>query len=82
MIPGYGSARAENADERPNLAILLQFLTSMFAIACQTDAETAVAMEACMACDNFHGECRKTFPGCSLNTSVGSSEGSSILHPE
>lgn len=79
MIPDYGSVMVVNEVERPNLATVLQFLASMFEIVCQAEPESAVAMEACMASENFPGE---TFPGSSPNDSVGSSEGSSILNPE
>jgi hypothetical protein len=79
MIPDYGKVMVVSVVERPNLATLLQFLASMFEIVCQAEPESAVAMEACMASENFPGE---TFPGSSPNDSVGSSEGSSILDPE
>ena len=64
MVPDYGLVMVANVVEGPNLATLLQSLMSMFEIVCQPDAETAVAMEACMASDNFRGKGRKTFPGC------------------
>lgn len=61
-----------NVDELPNrVAMLSQYLMIMSEFVCQADAgdalamagaglvmgaATPLAMEACMVCDNFHGE--------------------------